>query len=411
MRIVLSFDPEMSIKFRLGSYLKTLAGAFLMLVSVMTEVSMAETYTAERIFAISDQAAAGSLRKKIDLGETGFSFTTLLDDKMEIWIDPAVNDKEGVIAKIYEPENRDKLMIEVHRLRFPSFAEAQVAGYGFLALNGYNRIIQDRAKGNTVFGYLAGSEFDDAKGYSRMARAAVVTHGRDVLVVMAQFDYDDYPELEDTLARFFGGIKMEEASSAFESLTEKKTEHGERFLYPRDWQLKKLDDTDRPAGSADYSMAIEGNEYPNVLLLIRQGTLEEARKVGAKMISEFTDQIEKSGKASFVGNPTMETFKNESGEVIAHSYARGWDTASGEPFVSEFYVQKNAAPSTTSIVGLNSLDVRRRIDTFDEESRQTLFKGWVTGVSAYSLVKMSLTRDEEAISREFDRPCWKKFSR
>ncbi|SCX34670.1 hypothetical protein DSM25559_4550 [Agrobacterium rosae] len=402
MRIMLSFDPGLSMKFRLGLYVKTIAGALLMLVSVMTGVSMAETYPTERIFAISDEAAAGSSRKKIDLGETGFSFTTLLDDKMETWTDPGVNDKQGVIAKIYEPENRDKLMIEVHRLRFPSFAEAQVTGYGFLALNGYNRIIQDKAKGNTVFGYLAGSEFDDAKGYSRMARAAVVTHGRDVLVVMAQFGYDDYPELEDTLARFFGGIKMEEASSAFESLAEKKTQHGEIFLYPRDWQLKKFDDTDRPAGSADYSMAMEGNEYPNVLLLIRQGSLEEARKVGTKMISEFTDQVEKSGKASFAGDPTLETFKDENGKVIAHSYARGWDTPSGGPFVSEFYVQKNAAPSTTSIVGLNSLDVRRRIDTFDEETRQILFNGWVTGVSAYSVVKMSLTQDEEAISTEFD---------
>ncbi|WJH37678.1 hypothetical protein N7E02_02315 (plasmid) [Aliirhizobium terrae] len=277
-----------------------------------------------------------------------------------------------------------------------------MTGYGFLALKGYNRIIQDKSKGNTVFGYLAGSDYDDARGYSRMARAAVVTHGRDVLVVVAQFDYDDYPELEDRLAMFFGGIKMEEAGAAFESLAEEKTEHGESFLYPRDWQVKKLDAADRPVGSSDYSMAMEGSEFPNVLLLIRQGNLEEARKVGAKMISEFTDQVEKSGKASFAGDPTLETFKDEGGDAIAHSYARGWDIPSGGPFVSEFYVQKNLAASSTSIVGLNSLDVRRRIDTFDEEAQQALFKGWVTGVSAYSVVKMSLTHDEDAVSKEFD---------
>lgn len=402
MRMMLSFEPELAKKLRPRFYVKTMVGALLMLVNVMTEVSMAETYPKERIFAISDEATAGSSRKKIDLGKTGFSFTTLLDDKTEIWIDPAMDDKRGVIAKIYEPENRDKLMIDVHRLHFPSFAEAQVTGYGFLALNGYNRIIQDKSKGNTVFSYLAGSDYDDARGYSRMARAAVVTHGRDVLLVVAQFDYDDYPELEDRLARFFGGIKMEEAGSAFESLAEEKTEHSENFLYPRDWQVKKLDAANRPVGSSDYSMAMEGSEFPNVLLLIRQGNLEDARKVGATMISEFTDQVEKSGKASFAGDPTLETFKDEGGDAIAHSYARGWDIPSGGPFVSEFYVQKNLAASSTSIVGLNSLDVRRRIDTFDEEAQQALFKGWVTGVSAYSVVKMSLTRDEDAVSKEFD---------
>lgn len=118
MRMMLSFEPELAKKLRPRFYVKTMVGALLMLVNVMTEVSMAETYPKERIFAISDEATAGSSRKKIDLGKTGFSFTTLLDDKTEIWIDPAMDDKRGVIAKIYEPENRDKLMIDVHRLHF-----------------------------------------------------------------------------------------------------------------------------------------------------------------------------------------------------------------------------------------------------------------------------------------------------
>lgn len=376
-------------------------GASSLFTLFISEVAMAQTYSTERILAISTEESGKYTRKKIDLGETGFSFSSILNDKMDIWTEEAPQEKEGVIARIYEPEDRDKLMIEVHRLRFPSFADAQTAGYGFLAINGYNRILQDQEKGNSVFGFLAGSEFKEGAGYSRMSRVAAISHGRDVLVIHAAFEYEDYPDYEDALSRFFGGIRMEDDGDAFASLRQEKAKGGEIFLYPKNWDVKKVDSSGKPQGTSDYNLSLDGEEYPNLVVHIRPVDLTKGREVAAEMISKFTKQIDQSGQTSFAGDAEMQTIKNTSGETVAHAYARAWDMAAGGHFVSEIYVQKNTSLSI-SVLGLNTYDARRNIRSFDAESRQMVFNGWVTGVSAFSVAKISLGQERSEIERQFD---------
>lgn len=367
----------------------------------LSEVAMAQTYSTERILATTTEISGKFSRKKIDLGEIGFSFSTILDDSLHIWTEPSPP-KEGVIARIYDPENRDKLMIEVQRIQFASFADAKTAGYGFLALNGYNRILQDTTKTNSVFGFLAASEFKEGTGYGRMARLAAISHGREVLIIQATFDYGDYPRFEDALSRFFGGIQMENDSEAIKSLKQETAKSGEVFLYPRGWDLKIVDSSNKPEGTSDYNLSLGGEEYPNIVVHIRPVDLAKGTEIAMDMISTFTKQIDDSAQASFVGDADMETIKSQSGEILAHSYARGWDTKSGGHFVTEIYVQKNATPSSISVLGLNTYDARRNIASFDKDAQQIIFKGWVTGVSAYSAAKISLGQTYKEIEQEFD---------
>jgi hypothetical protein len=363
---------------------------------------MAESYSTERLFALSGEIAKGYSEKHIELGDTGFGFTTIVSDKMDVWTDSDIAEADGVVAKIYEPGNRDKLMIEIRRVRFDSFAEAQTAGYGFLSLNGYNRIIQNKEKGNTVFGFLTASEFDETSGYGKMARAAVISHGKEVLIVHATFDYDDYPAYEDALGRFFGGIKMDDPSKAVESLSQQTAKKGEVFLYPRDWQVQEIDSRGKPEGTSDYNLSLEGAEYPNLVVHIRPADLAKGREVAADMISALTKQIDDNPQVAFTGQPEMETYKGASGQEIAHGYVRSWEISSGGQFMSEIYVQRNSEPSSISVLGLNSYDVRRHIASFDEETRQIIFKAWVEGVSAYSIAKWSLAQQPQDFSSEFD---------
>ncbi len=367
----------------------------------VSEVAMSQTYSTERILATNTEISGKYSRQKIDLGETGFSFSTILNDSMDIWTEPSPP-KEGLIARIYDPENRDKLMIEVQRIKFASFADAKTAGYGFLALNGYNRILQDTDKTNSVFGFLAASEFKEGTGYGRMARLAAISHGRDVLIIQATFDYDDYPRYEDALSRFFGGIQMENDSEAFKSIKQETAKAGEVFLYPRDWDLKMVDSSNKPEGTSDYNLSLAGEEYPNLVVHIRPVDLAKGKDVAVDKISTFTKQIDDSQQASFIGDADMETIKGQSGEAIAHAYARGWDTATGGHFVTEIYVQKNARPSSISVLGLNTYDARRNIGSFDKETQQIIFKGWVSGVSAYSVAKISLAGTDKKIAQEFE---------
>jgi hypothetical protein len=109
-----------------------------------------------------------------------------------------------------------------------------------------------------------------------------------------------------------------------------------------------------------------------------------------QMISEFTAQIEQSSQAAFAGGPKMETYNSDTGTATAHSYARGWDMEAGAHLVSEFYIRENAGPDSVSIIGLNSFDVRRNIDSFDEKARDVIFKSWVTGASADAAAHISL---------------------
>jgi len=393
--------PDLRTKQKLGRIFGLVAALPLLINLFISEVAMAQTYSTERILATSNTISGKFSRQKVELGKTGLSFSTILNENMHVWTDPSPV-KEGVVARIYDPENRDKLMIEVHHILFPSFADASTAGYGFLALNGYNRILQDSSHGNSVFGFLAGSEFKEGLGYDRMSRLAVVSHGSDVLIIQATFDYDDYPDYEDALSRFFGGLEMESESAAFKTLKEQTAKGGEVFLYPEGWDLKTVDSSNKPEGTSDYNLSINGEEYPNLVVHIRPVDLAKGREVAADMISTFTKQIDDSSQASFVGDADMETIKSSSGEPIAHAYARGWDTTTGGHFVTEIFVQRNADVASISVLGLNTYDARRNIRSFDKETQDIIFRSWVAGISAYSVVKKSLVMNRDAIKRDFD---------
>jgi len=357
-------------------------------------------YSAGQIFTTTRDEAPGYSRQRIDFSDPHFTFTTLVPEAMTVWTGNGTGGSDDPVALIYEPEERDRFIIEVRRIEFPAFAEAQVAGYGFLGKLGYNRILQDKENSNAAFGHLAGAVAEGNGNYSRMARLATVTRGNAVLFIYAAFDYADYPEFEDVLARFMGAIEMEEPGTPMEALREFRAAGGERVLVPADWALHEEEVSD--AGRTDFDLSLGDQEYPNLTATIRPISLEEGRKLGVGMIEQFTKQVEENPKVAFAGEAEMQIYKSESGEPTGYSYARGWDADTGAHLVSEFMIQENADADSISIVGLNSFDVRRSIETFDDEAKDIIFKSWVTGVSANAVLRISLGLGNEYLKNELD---------
>lgn len=357
-------------------------------------------YSTEQIFTTSREEAPGFSRQRIDFGDSSFAFTTLVPDSMTVWTGDGSEASDEPVALIYEPEERDRFLIEVRRIEFPAFAEAQVAGYGFLGLQGYNRVIQDKDNSNAAFAYLAGGVAEENGSYSRMARLATISRGNEVLFIYATFDYGDFPEFQDVLSRFMGAIKMDEPGTPMDALREMTAAGGERLLIPSDWAVRDADTQD--PGRTDFDMTLDGNEYPNITATIRPVSLEEGRKLGAEMIQTYTRQVEESPNAEFAGDAEMKTYQSDTGEPIAYGFARGLITVDGALLISEFYIQTNHDVESMSIIGLNSFDVRRGVDQFPAEIQDQIFKGWVTGSSAYAVLRISLHEGVEYFKNDLD---------
>lgn len=359
-------------------------------------------YTTEQLFSTRTDQGENDVRSDVDFGQPEFSFTVVVPRDLHVWTQDGEPDMGGEpLARLYYPERRDEFMVEVHRIKFPGFAEAITAGHGFLARQGYNRILRDAGRSNNAFGLLAGAVEEEGGTYGRMARLATVSRGRDVLFVYAYFDYDDYEHYEPVVSRLFGTLRMNEDGAPAEALETVTAPGGTEFLVPSGW-IVTLNDKPEREGASDYSLSLPDQEYPNIQVQIRPDDLETGRQLGVGMIEAFNRQIEENDQFRFVGDGEQVTHSNASGETVAYSYARSWDILETEaPMVSEFHIQKNA-DSTLAITAINAFDGRRKVDQFDDEIADLLFRNWVVGLSAYAAARMSLLNGLDGFRQELD---------
>lgn len=357
-------------------------------------------YTIEEIFETSRDSAPGIERRQMDVGGPLFTFSTLVDkDLVTVRRDDSANPDKPVVLRM-EAEGHARLVIEIHRIQFPTFAEAQVAGSAFLGMRGYDRVLQDFAKSNAAFGHLAGATLRKDGSYDRMARLATVSRGREVLFIYAAFDYDDYPAYRETLSRFLGAIEMDIPGGPMDALQVIEAEGGERFAISPEWQIIEADIGEH--GRSDYQLSLDGQEYPNIFVTIRPASLEEARTLGAGIIRKYTEQVDASPHAEFAGEAEMNTELGANEEPAAYSYARGIRTVDGALLVSMFRIQTNHQSASSAVIGLNSFDARRGVEGFDADIQERIFKGWVAGSSAFTILARSLQHGIDHVENDFD---------
>ena len=374
----------------------------LFLLSSFTALLMgsAMAYTTEELFSVRTDEAEGFERKDFSPVGGNFDFTAIVHRDMTIWHADSSDEDGEALLKIYFPERRDELMIEGHRAQFPSFAQAMLAGHGFLANRGFDKIIRDLERSNHVFALLSAAQTDETGAYKKMARLAAVSHGKDVLLLYAELEYDDYKQYEPVLSRFFGSLTMKDDAFSTDALRSVKATGGETFLVPVEWSLSEPADAAPPI--KDYKLDLAADqEYPNITLQIRPGDLDKARELGATMVKDFSEQVQASGKADFVTEADMQTKKRSSGTAYAHSYARGWDVReSGIPMLTQMIVQQNVSPKSISLITFDGYDSVRKALSFSPEDRDQLYKWWVTGGSAFALVQLSLADGIESVEAD-----------
>lgn len=375
--------------------------AFAVLIIASSSIGSASAdYTTAQIFETRRDEAPGFSRQRIGFGEPLFSFSTLLADDLVVETADAASGADEPAIRIRAAEGGDNFAIEIHRIGFPAFAEAQIAGYAFLGMRGYERVLQDFDNSNAALGHLAGATLRADGSYNRMARLVTVSRGRDVLFVYAAFDYDDYPVYRETLSRFLGAIEMDEPGAPMEALEMIEAAGGERLAVSPDWTTIEADTEGE--GRSDYALSLGDQEYPNLFVTIRPIALEDARQLGVGIIGDYTEQVEASPLAKFAGDAEMETELDGDGAPLAYAYARGVLTVDGALLVSMFRIQTNHDAASSAIIGLNGFDARRGAEGFDAEIRDLIFKGWVAGSSAYAMLARSLHRGIEHLETDLD---------
>jgi hypothetical protein len=368
-----------------------------LLLSVMVENSWA--YTTEELFSTSTENGGGFTRTDFTFEVSELSFTTLVPDAMKVWI--GKNPEEGdVVARVYDPAQRDNFLIEVHRVDFPSFAQAISAGHGYLSRLGYDRIIRDEAKSNHAFALLSAVKQEPSGEYGQMARAAVVSRGTTVLIAIATLRYDNYRAYEPVIARFFGGLRMALDIALDKQLKSVTGAQGTRFLVPAEWSVAETGKASE-AGAADYAMTLSENEYPNISCQVRPGTIESGREFAVQMSEAFTASIKARPEARLDGAPERKTYNRPHGAVVGYSFAQQWTlTKYALPMIAQFNVQINES-KTLGLCGLNAFDGQRNTG-HDDESTDIIYRNWVVGISAFAIARLSLQDGTDAVLNDLD---------
>lgn len=356
-------------------------------------------YTAEELFSTSSEASDGFSRREFTFAAPELSFTTLVPQNLEVWIGEDPNESD-VVARIYDPDRRDAFLIEVHRVEFPSFAQAISAGHGYLARLGYDRVIRDATKSNHAFALLSAVKLERPDKYGQMARAAVVSRGTTVLIAIATLRYDDYPVYEPVIARFFGGLQMA-SNVALDKLVKRvDASNGTAFLVPVEWSVEQTELASNE-NAADYAMTLPDNEYPNVSCQVRSGTIRDGRDLATQASEDFSASIKASSVAQLDGLAERKTYNDPHGTITGYSFAQPWTaTRYSLPMIAQFNVQSNKDKSL-GFCALNAFDGQRNTG-HDAETSDMIYRNWVVGISAFAIARLSLLDGADKVLNDLD---------
>jgi hypothetical protein len=364
----------------------------------LADDAIATPFSADGLLSTETASVPGVSQKAFNLPAADFNFTALVDDTLTVWIADSAPDEGKAIAAVYFPETRDEFSCQIYHYKTDSFVEAKSAGRAFLAINGYQEVLENEQASNNAFALMAGLTSDGGGGYQSLARIAAISGGSEFVILYCRLKPDTYTKYEHTVARLFGTLKLANPPDFSGSFEAQSYADKTNFLVPRGWTLSQ-----KPTSSVrgtNFTLVLE-REYPNISLSVREEGFERTKSLAEGMISSFYAGIKANANARLIDEPGGREIQKQ-GEVTGFLFAHAWDLADSDiPMISQFLIQKNLG-ETLGAISINTLDIRRAREKFDPSEYQEAMEAWATSMSAFSVASLSMKEGPEAFRRTLD---------
>lgn len=156
----------------------------------LADDAIAIAFSADGLLSTETAGAPGVSQKAFNLPVAGFNFTALVDDTLTVWIGDSAPDEGKAIAAVYFPETRDEFSCQLYHYKTDSFVEAKSAGRAFLAINGYQEVLENEQASNNAFAQMAGLTSDGGGGHQSLARIAAISGGSKFLILYCRLKPD-----------------------------------------------------------------------------------------------------------------------------------------------------------------------------------------------------------------------------
>jgi hypothetical protein len=359
---------------------------------------VAMAYSADELLTIETAGAQGVSEKAFDLPERDFKFTAFVNDALTVWVADSAQKEGDAIAAIYYPETRDEFAAEVYHFQADSFVEAKSAGRAFLAISGYEKVVQSEQRSNNAFALMAGFTGDGSDGYQKLARIAAISRGSEFVIIYCRISPDKYKKYEPTIARLFGTLKLAAAPTFHDDFEVQSYSDRTSFLVPKGWNLSQ-----KPTSSikgTNFTLSHD-REYPNLFFSVREESFDRTKELAEAMIGDFRAGIAANDNARLVGEPIGREIEKQ-GEVTGFLFAHSWDLVGSDiPMISQFLIQKNLG-DTLGVISINTLDIRRAREKFEPLEYHEAMKAWATSMSAFSAAALSMKEGPHAFRQTLD---------
>jgi hypothetical protein len=350
----------------------------------------------QELFAIASDISEDFERREIKAGGTGFDFSTILP-KGSTLLETEPLPRTGESVLILLPT---KARISIRHIEFDAYADAIAIARAYMRLT-YDRVadgfpIEDGAapQSNPAFALVAAAKVRDDGSYERMARAAVISRGDHAIVIVAEFAYADYKDLQPMLSRLFGGIRMREDMSARDHIRIVSTEDGGRVAVPRRWQVDMLPDPQ--GGPSAFRMTMNGTGYPEFQVSRLNLSMEEARQNADRLMDEAIVKFKAASGMKLSGEIKRVMTPREAQGIALYQLTQRW------------IATENDWPMMTVLQVMRGIDGRiwQTIETSQDQSRYTrstdpalnaqMFNWSVASSSVAAAIGQSIFRGPEA---------------
>jgi len=350
----------------------------------------------DQLFSAATDIPEGFERRDVAAGGTGFEFSTILPHGATL-VDGKPQGQGGISTIIYVPM---KVQITIRHISFNAYADAIAIGQAYMRLsydqisNGFTPELGTRTDSNPAFALFAGVRKLDNGGYGRLARAAVISRGDHAIVVVAEFDYADYSQLEPMLSRLFGGIRMREEISARTHFRIVRMEDGGMVAVPKRWQVEMLPDAE--GGPTGFRLTTNGSGYPEFKVSRLSLGMEEARQHADSVMDEAIAVMKAEKGIRLSGESKRLMTPREAPGIALYQLSQQWVAVDrGMPMLTVLQILRGVDGRIWQVLE-TSPDQGSYTPSSDTDLTGRMFHWSATGVSAAAAISQSIFRGPEA---------------
>lgn len=350
----------------------------------------------EQLFSTSSDIPDGFERRDVAAGGAGFDFSTILPRGSSL-VEGEPQGQGGVSAIVFVPM---KARISVRHISFNAYADAMAIGRAYMRLS-YDRVTDGfspdggaATENNPAFALVAGAHRQEDGRYGRMARAAVISRGDHAIVVFAEFEHEDYAELQPMLSRLFGGIRMQEEMSARAQFRIVRTEDGSKVAIPKRWQVEMLPDAD--GGQTGFRLTTNGKGFPEFRVSRLSLSMEEARQHADRLMDQTIAMLKSGKDIRLSGESKRLMTPREAPGIALYQLTQRWIGAERDmPMVTVLQVMRGGDGRIWQVIE-TSPDQSRYTSSSDTEMNGRMFHWSATSISAGTAISQSIFRGPDA---------------